>query len=226
MTADESTEFTSPATPKTPLAPGRERVRTQLRQLGSLSQGIRGLQARMHVLREESDKALDRAEDVTELGSDLMTSYEAIGSDLRILMQEWESGKATLAANIDKNEKRMSQLSSDLRSPTLSLGGATAVEGSPVDALRALSGDDRSRWSMSTSTSDDAEVFEAVALPRQRSSLTREERLAKMKEDRARTAAAREKGLSNTSMLRELESVINLRPKPKTGPGHARVTSM
>jgi hypothetical protein len=178
----------------------------------------------MHVLREESDKALDRAEDVTELGSDLMASYEALGSDLRILMQEWESGKESLAANIDKNEKRMSQASGGLLSPTHSLAGTTAVEGSPVDALRALSGDDRARWSLSTSTSDDAEVFEAIAAPRQRSMLSREERLAKMKEDRARVAAAKEMRFSSTNMLRELESVINLRPKPRAG--HTRVTSM
>ena len=180
----------------------------------------------MHVLREESDKALDRAEDVTELGSDLMSSYEAIGSDLRILMQEWEIGKESLAANINKNEKRLSHASSGLLSPTHSLGGITAVEGSPMDALRALSGgDDRARWSLSTSTtSDDAEVYEAIALPRQRITLSREERLAKMKEDRARVAAAKEMRFSSTNMLRELESVINLRPKPRAG--HTRVTSM
>ena len=178
----------------------------------------------MHVLGEESDKALERAEDVTELGADLMSSYEAIGSDLRILMQEWESGKSSLAANINKNEQRRSQSMNGLLSPTISLGGATAVEGSAAEALRALSGDDRHRWSMSTSTSDDAEVFEAIAMPRQRSLLSREERLSKMKENRARLAAAKEKGFSNTHMLRELESVLNLRPKLKTR--HSRVTSM
>ncbi|KAI9828769.1 MAG: hypothetical protein M1832_001874 [Thelocarpon impressellum] len=227
----EEEQFAVPATPKSPVAPGRERIRLQLRKLGSLSQGIRGLQAKLHVLREESDKSLDGAEDAVELGSDMMAQYESIGKDLQMLMQEWESGKASLALNIDRNEKRVSQISNGLRSPTPSLGGATMVEGggSPADAFRALNGESRARWSMdlSTSNSEDGEVFEAVASPRQRSSLTREERIAKMKENRAKVASSgREKAsFANTNMLRELESVINLRPRGRTG-AHTRITSM
>jgi hypothetical protein len=40
-----------------------------------------------------------------------------------------------------------------------------------------------------------------------------------MKEDREQRAEAREKADANRGMLRELEMVVNLRSKQKTGPG-------
>lgn len=216
-----------PQTPKLlPLTPGRERWRAQLRKLNSLSSGIRGLQAKLHVLRDESHKNLDETEDVSELGTNLMIQYESIGMDLKALMQEWEDGKAALASNIDRNERRVSSMSGVL-SPTISLSGLTAVseEGNAMDALKALNGEARSRSSMDFSSSDAEEVFEAVALPRQRSNLTREERIAKMKEDRVKRESMKDRADSNTRMLRELESVINLRPRGRTTPA-ARVTSI
>ncbi|TQS32677.1 hypothetical protein Golomagni_07003, partial [Golovinomyces magnicellulatus] len=45
----EEETFQAPPTPKVPLTPGRERWRSQLRKLGSLSTGIRGLQAKLHL---------------------------------------------------------------------------------------------------------------------------------------------------------------------------------
>ena len=189
------------------------------------------MQAKLHVLRDESDKALNESEDVSELGTTLMVQYESIGIDLKSLMQEWEDGKAALASNIDRNERRISSMSGML-SPTTSLGGRTAVEeGTALDALRALNGEGgaRSRSSMDfscNSSNDDAEeVFEAVALPRQRSALTREERIAKMKEDRGKRESMKDKRDANTHMLRELESVINMRPRTRTAPG-GRITSI
>ncbi|KAI9679903.1 MAG: hypothetical protein M1817_004918 [Caeruleum heppii] len=203
---NEEEHFAVPSTPKSPVPPGRERVRAQLRKLSSLSQGIRGLQAKLHVLREESDKTLDEAVDVTELGSNLMAQYDSIGGDLKMLMQEWEDGKASLASNIDKNEKRISQASSGLRSPTSSLGGMTIVDGnssSPSEALTALDGEDRARWSMSLSSGDNEreETFEAFAVPRQRSTLSREERIARMKEERLKLASHKDRVQANTNML-------------------------
>jgi hypothetical protein len=141
------------------------------------------------------------------------------------LMKEWENGKAALASNIDRNERRVSSMSGIL-SPTTSLGGSTAVEeGNASDALKALNGDARSRSSMDFSSSDAEEVFEAVAIPRQRSTLTREERIAKMKEDRVKRDSMKDKAEANTHMLRELESVINMRPRGRTTPA-GRVTSI
>lgn len=154
-----------------------------------------------------------------------MIQYESIGMDLKALMQEWENGKAALASNIDRNERRVSSMSGIL-SPTTSLGGSTAVEeGNASDALKALNGDARSRSSMDFSSSDAEEVFEAVAIPRQRSTLTREERIAKMKEDRVKRDSMKDKAEANTHMLRELESVINMRPRGRTTPA-GRVTSI
>lgn len=221
----EEESFPVPPTPKLPLTPGRERWRAQLRKLNSLSSGIRGLQAKLHVLREESDKNLNETEDVSELGTNLMIQYESIGIDLKALMQEWEDGKAALASNIDRNERRVSSMSGML-SPTSSLGGLTAVEeGGISDALKALIGETRSRNSMDFSSSDAEEVFEAIAIPRQRSTLTREERIAKMKDDRTKKESVKSKVEANTKMLRELESVINLRPRGRTTPG-GRITSI
>jgi hypothetical protein len=154
-----------------------------------------------------------------------MIQYESIGVDLKALMQEWEDGKVALASNIDRNERRISSMSGML-SPTTSLGGLTAVEeGNPSDALRALNGETKSRSSMDFSSSDAEEVFEAIALPRQRSTLTREERIAKMKEDRVKRESMREETDANTHMLKELQSVINMRPRGKTSAGE-RITTL
>ena len=223
---NSDTEFALPSPQKVQPNPARERLRASVRKLSSLSQGIRGLQAKMQILREESNKNLEDSEDVTELGSSLMVQYESIGADLKSLIQAWETGKAALALNIDKHERRVSQASSGMRSPVPSLGGLTAVEeGSPSDALRALNGDTPSHSSppsVSSSNSDE-EIFEAIAIPRRRKTLSREERMMKIQEDRARQAAFREQREASNNMLKELESVINLRPqRPHSG----RVTSI
>ncbi|ATY59134.1 Proliferating cell nuclear PCNA [Cordyceps militaris] len=208
----EEQSFPIPPTPKIPLTPGRERWRAQLRKLGSLSTGIRGLQAKLHLLREESDRALDDSNDISEIGPNLMAQYDSIGFDLKELMAAWEEGKNALAVGIDRNEKRLSSMST-LMSPRSSMSGMTAAEdGNAADAFKALTGESPTR-SEKDSPRVDPEVFEAVAIPRPRSMLTREERLVKMKEDREQKAQARQQIDATRGMLRELETVINLRPK-------------
>lgn len=218
------------ATPIAPTAtrwqhdPAKDKLRGQVRKISMLSSGIRTLQAKMQVLREETNRSIERSDDLADLGPSLMSQYESIGEDLKELMQAWEAGKATLQSNLTKHERRIS-LASGARSPVSSLGGLTAVDedGSPAAALKALTGETLSnRSSMATTPSED-EVFEAIAMPRQRSTITREERIHKMQEERERQAILRAKRDANTSMLRELESVINLRPK-KTGA--TRITSI
>jgi hypothetical protein len=54
-------------------------------------------------------------------------------------------------------------------------------------------------------------------------SLTRDERLARVREDRARQAIAREKADASTNMLKELEMVIKQRPGNNSA---KRVTSI
>ena len=227
----EEEQFVIPSPNKLQPTPGRENLRNSVRKLSGLSQGIRGLQAKMQVLREETNKSLEDTEDVTELGGHLMVQYDSIGADLRSLIQAWEAGRNALALNIERHERRISQASSNgLRSPVPSLGGLTAVdEGSPSDALRALNGETLSPQQSAPpsdqgSNSDD-EVFEAIAIPKTRVTMSREERMQKIQADRARQASLREQREASNNMLRELESVINLRPHRHTLPA-GRVTSL
>ncbi|KAG6053081.1 hypothetical protein E4U17_005055 [Claviceps sp. LM77 group G4] len=212
----EAQSFPTPPTPQGPLTPGRERWRSQVRKLNSLSTGIRGLQAKLHLLREESDRALDDSNDLSEIGPSLISQYESIGVDLKELMTAWEEGKAALALGIDRNEKRLSSMST-LLSPRSSLSGLTSVEeGNPADALKALTGESPLGSDVNDVLEPDTpEVFEAVAQPRHRpkSTLTREERIIKMREERDQKAQARKQMDATKGMLRELETVINLRPR-------------
>lgn len=217
-----------PPSPLPNVSPGRDNFRAQFRRLNSLSQGIRALHAKMHVIREESDATLEQKGNDVDLAATLMTQYESIGADIRGLLQEWEVGKSALIASLDRPSPtdRSSRPASSLKSPmspTFSLSGSTEVEGSPADALKLLEGECQS-FSNPDYSMDDEEVFEAVALPvRKRASLTREERIARVKEDRARQAAARERTDANTNMLKELETVIKHRPRGKAA---HRVTSI
>ncbi|KAH7328408.1 Mysoin-binding motif of peroxisomes-domain-containing protein [Stachybotrys elegans] len=225
----EEETFVVPPTPMGPQTPGRERWRSQLRKLNSLSTGIRGLQAKLQLLREESDRTLNNSDDISEFGPNLMSQYDSIGVDLKELMSAWEEGKAALAQGIDRNEKRLSSLGA-LLSPTPSLSGLTTVneDGSAADAFRALTGESPPpSVSNDAGSSEGPEVFEAVALPRARSTLSREERIAKMREDREQKAVARQQIDATKGMLRELETVINLRPRNRTSiPMTPRVVSM
>ncbi|KAF4183588.1 hypothetical protein CNMCM7927_008982 [Aspergillus lentulus] len=207
-----------PPSPLPTASPNRENLRTQYRKLNTLTQGIRALHAKMHLIRELSTAS--EPTDTEELEATLLAQYESIGTDIRGLLHEWEAGKAALMSSIDKRSSvdHMSRPPSGLKlplSPTPSLGGATAVEGSPADALRALNGDIKPDPSIIQSVDEDEEIFESIVLPsrNKRVSLTREERIARVKEDRAKQAAARERADANTSMLKELEMVIKQRPR-------------
>lgn len=217
-----------PPSPLPTASPNRENLRAQYRKLNTLTQGIRALHAKMHLIRELSTAS--EPTDTEELEATLLAQYESIGTDISGLLQEWEAGKAALVSSIDKRSSvdHMSRPPSGLKlplSPTPSLGGATAVEGSPADALRALNGDIKPDPSIIQSVDEDEEIFESVVLPsrNKRASLTREERIARVKEDRAKQAAARERADANTSMLKELEMVIKQRPRTTAS---KRVTSI
>ncbi|KAL9019726.1 MAG: hypothetical protein Q9185_002972 [Variospora sp. 1 TL-2023] len=204
-----------PITPLMPLTPGRERIRSRMRKLNSLSQGLRGLQARMHLLREDADKLVG---DSSQNSATMAFHYDLIGSELNDLVEEWQEGQATFMSNVDTRNDRLSLPALPKTvpsSPTTSLGGSTAVDGSPPDALRALTGygSCHQSWSSTATSSAGEEVFEAIALPRQKSTLSREDRIAKMREDRVRQAMAKSKTEASTHMLKELETVIKLRPR-------------
>ncbi|KAF4555988.1 Hypothetical protein D9617_2g059550 [Elsinoe fawcettii] len=227
----ELQEFAVPPSPKHP-KPSSDRIKTQVRKISNLSTGIRSLQAKMTLLREESNAAVSSADDLTDLGPTLMSQYESIGADIHALLADWESGKNALNTNIIKHERRISMASSGLRSPASgSFSGLASVEeGGPADALRALNGDcdgSLSPRSSMPSTPGDEEVFEAIALPKQRSMLTREERIKNMQEERIRAEERREARESGMNMLKELRSVIGVRAQARgRGGPEGRVMSM
>ncbi|KAL8765903.1 MAG: hypothetical protein Q9209_007146 [Squamulea sp. 1 TL-2023] len=202
-----------------PLSPGRERMRSKMRKLNSLSQGIRGLQARLHLLREDADKL---ASDSTHQSTTTTARYDFIGHELNSLLEEWQEGRVMFASSLEDPNNRLYlpvMAKTAPSSPTMSLGGSTVVEGSPPDALRALNGNGGTCHISTSSTANSSageEVFEAIALPRQKSSLSRDERLAKMREDRIRQAVVKSKNEASSHMLKELETVIKLRPRGRT----------
>lgn len=250
LAAEETFNLPAPVTPHLRNKdPEREKFRGQIRKLGTLSTGIRGLQAKLQILREESTKVLEESnldpEDggvsqLQDLAPGMMIQYDSIGADLRSLVQAWEAGKASLALGLDRREsRRISQASSGLRSPVPSLGGLTAVDemlGSPSDALRALNGElpipdnssggSASGASPSLGSISDEEVFEAIAMPRQRMSHTREQRMAMLKEESARMASFRERREQGLSMMKELESVIHSRTPSMREGGRRRPATM
>ncbi|KAL1992607.1 hypothetical protein VTN49DRAFT_4639 [Thermomyces lanuginosus] len=232
---DEQDRDVAPPPLQSPANPGRETLRAQLQRLNSLTQGIRALHAKMYLMREESDASMDQDGSEKDIGAALMAQYESIGADIRGLLEEWEAGKTALLQAIEQSSSsnRSSLTSSELRSPlspASSFGGTTAVDGSPSAALRALNGETPPahltiHFDSATVDPVEEEIFEAVASPssRKRSSLSREERIARMKEERAKQAAARERAETSTHMLRELETVIKHRPQLNKP---ARITSI
>ncbi|KAE8359428.1 Mysoin-binding motif of peroxisomes-domain-containing protein [Aspergillus caelatus] len=214
-------EEDSDQVPRSPLptaSPNKEHLRAQYRKLNSLSQAIRALHAKMHLIREMSSASLEQtdADENDENEVTLASHYESIGTDIKNLLQEWEDGKAAMASTTPDNRLNVDRLSRPLSewklpsSPTPSLGGSTAVEGSPADALKALNGE-RPDSSIIHTIDDEEEIFEAVALPARskRQSLTREERIARVKEDRAKQAAALlEARLEQASLLKRVVDAI------------------
>ncbi|GLI78461.1 hypothetical protein PoHVEF18_006776 [Penicillium ochrochloron] len=213
-----------PPSPLPSASPSKEHMRAQFRRLNSLSQGVRALHAKMHIVSEESNANLEQSE-AGEFEASLLVQYDSIGSDIRALLHEWELGKAAFVhsqGRLSVGDFSRPPSTAFPLSPTPSLGGTTAVEGSPTDALKALNGE---RPDL-THSFEDEEIFEAVVLPasrNKRASLTRDERLARVREARASKAAVQEKANAKTNMLKELEMVIQQRPRNNPS---KRVTSI
>ncbi|RYP30157.1 hypothetical protein DL767_006405 [Monosporascus sp. MG133] len=206
-----------PKTPKGPQTPNHDRWRHQVRRLNSMTMNIRSVQAKLHLLREESAKALNEADDISDLGPMFMAQYESIGQDLRDLMEAWQSGKASLASGIDRNEKRLSSMTLLMSPSCSSISGQTiAEEGDSShdegvdEALRKLNGEVSP--SPAAARPSEPEVFEAISIPRPRSMLSREERLAKMREDRKSKEVAKANVDAHRGMMRELQGVLQKKP--------------
>lgn len=207
-----------PKTPKVPQTPNHDRWHHQLRRLNSMTMNIRSVQAKLHLLREESSLALNEADDISNLGPLFMAQYDSIGQDLNTLMEAWRSGKASLATGIDRNEKRLSSMTLAQMSPASTMSGQTIAEEESDegvdDALRKLIGDDSpSLTAAQPIRPPEPEVFEAISVQRPRSMLSREDRLAKMREDRKSKEVTKAKADAHRGMMRELQGVL-LNQKP------------
>jgi len=207
---DQTTQLSK--SPRQPLSPNRDRWQHQVRRLGSMTMNIRSVQAKLHLLREESTKALNEADDLTEIGPLFMSQYDSIGQDLRDLMEAWQTGKKALQSGINRNEKRISSIGSVMTSPTSTMSGQTmagdessAEEQEPgvEDALRKLTG-----GVSPAGKASEPEIFEAISVPRPRSMLTREERIVRMRDERKAKEIARAKADAHRGMMRELEGVL------------------
>lgn len=227
-----STVFDSPTT-KTPSS---AHYKTQIRRFEDVAHTVRALNAKVHILREEISGLTAANTDETVVSAALSKHYESLGTEIRALQVEWERGSNSmlLSVNTDYRSRPGSLSPRTPMSPSPSLGGLTIVDGGPAEALRLLNGgDDRSSRS-SDATLYDEEVFEAVSkpLPRKRMSMsagmTREEKIAKLNEDRKKRATLQEQADTTTSMLRELQMVIKHRPhqrSPST-PSGPRIMSL
>ena len=209
--------------------PSKQQSKTQIRRFDAIANAVRSLNAKVRIARDDmSDLIANDAGEAT-VSSIIAKHYDYIGSDLRSLLVDWERGRDAMALAVDS--ERSSRPSSSVRSPispSPSLGGVTMVDGGPADALRLLNGEDDTKQGSLQDTLDE-EVFEAVAKPRKRMSLafSREEKMAKLQEDRRKRATLQEQAETTTNMLRELQMVIKHRPSPSQNQASiARVTSV
>lgn len=202
-----------------PLTPGKRQVKAQLRRLDALANGIRALHAKMHILREEAEALVDGNNDTATLAATLSRQYHTVGGDIRGLLLEWEQARSTMMLRVEP-PSRISRSSSGLIlspvSPSPSLGGSTTVDEGPAEALRILNGGDRRRTP--DFSASDEEVLETIVMPRKHMSvtLTREEKKAKLEDDRRKRATLQEHAENTTNMLRELRMVIKHRPHGRT----------
>ncbi|KIW25356.1 uncharacterized protein PV07_08541 [Cladophialophora immunda] len=206
--------------------PQKRHTKAQLRRFEAVANAIRSLNAKVHLLREEINSL--KSKDDSSLSMAITGHYDHLGAEIRNALVEWEKGRNTMFLNVGtESDNRFSRASSGMRSPASpspsSLGGLTVVDGGPAEALRLLSGDERSQ---SDGVGLDEEVFEAVALPRKRMSwapMSREEKLNKLQEDRRKRATFQEHAENTTNMLRELQMVIKHRPLARSD---TRITSI
>jgi hypothetical protein len=94
--------------------------------------------------------------------------------------------------------------------------------------LKLLNGEAGDESGLDSSIPDE-EIFEAVVKPQPRKrmsmgvNMTREEKIAKMQEERKKRATLQDQADTTTSMLRELQMVIKHRPPQRQ---NTRVTSV
>lgn len=230
--SEEQERINVPSTPRTvPSSPTSEKWRGQMRKLNSLSQALRGLQAKMQLLREESDRTIHESLDLAEIGPDILAHYDSIGSDLQALVTEWENGRAMLLQSIDKQQDAVSARNSLLFASSTTMGGepsdlagetprnswGTTVMG--AEELAKLKEETTTPPAASEEKKEDDDgqmevVFEGVSEPKAkpRSTLTREERIRRVQEERVRLAEERKRAEAGRDFVKELQTVLVNRP--------------
>jgi hypothetical protein len=209
------------------VTPHKQHIKAQMRRFDAVANSIRSLNAKARISKDEINAAATGTEEQT-LSTTLTRHYESLGAEIRGALIEWEKGRNTMYFNVGMDsDRRISAASSTFRTPSSpspsSLGGMTVVDGGPAEAFKLLNGEGQGNTEMA---SLDEEVFEAVAMPRQRMSwapMSREEKLSKLQEDRRKRATLQEQAETTTSMLRELQMVIKHRPMARSD---ARITSI
>lgn len=193
----------------------KQQAQAHLRRFETVANGARTLNAKIRIGRDDITDIISNDAGERVVQATIARHYEALGSEIRTLLTEWERGRPTMLLSIESGDRETRPVS-DFRSPlspSPSLGGLTLVDGGPADALKTLIGEDAGQ---ATSDLVDEEVFEAVVAPRKPMSLglnmSREEKMLKLREDRRKRATLQEQTDNTTNMLRELQMVIKHRP--------------
>jgi len=220
-----------PATPTQRNSPEREKYRQHLRKTNELSSELRTMQTKLLILRDDVNRMLEGSGSTAAIPALFMAQADNLGADIKALTQTYETWRAAVIPAPERLDKRMSWTSSSgLRSP-ISLGGLSVVDelgistGGPTEALRALSGESSGSGGSPVASASDEEVFEAIALPRVRRTMTREEKIAKLQEDETKRVLARDKRNAESHMMRELESVISGRSSKRMSTGRIMSTT-
>lgn len=210
--------------------PEKQQSKARIRRFEAVANGVRALNAKVRIGRDDLSDLVSNDAGDRVISATVAKHYEALGSEIRGLLSEWEHGRPSMLLTVTPDGRDMRR-SSGLQyplSPSPSLGGTTVADGGPADALKVLNGEGESEPGVRSPTLDE-EVFEAVVKPqgRKRMSLglnmTREEKMARLQEDRRKRATVQEQADNTTSMLRELQMVIKHRPVQRQ---NTRITSV
>lgn len=213
------------------MTPEKQQSKAQMRRFEAVANGVRALNAKVRIGRDDMTDLISNDAGDKVLCATIVKHYEALGSEIKTLLEEWEKGRPTMLLAIapdGHDTHRSSSLRSPLWSPSPSLGGSTMVDGGPADALKLLNGEG-DREPGAGGIPADEEVFEAIVKPQPRKrmslgvNMTREEKIAKLQEDRKKRATMQEQADNTTSMLRELQMVIKHRPEQRQ---NTRITSV
>lgn len=185
-------------------------VQIELQHVAMLSSQLRSLQAKLHLLRENARGVLGMSGLASVELDGLRTQYEHLGTDVSNFHDAWDAGRAALVTatkNAVQDRRIVSCPAPPMSADSDTIGGDDALSEPTQGVIR----DDTSE------SGEEAEILEAIAMPRQRSTLNRHQRIERMQLDREAEKLRREKRDADVHLLKELKSVIRLRPQSYSG---------